>query len=257
MFPSFQRIVEQKELLTPEPEPSPQHLPPDASSSSSTLRVIDPLSALQKMSSSSKDESFDSIDMPLKTVKECMKRLEMQHQQNELELSAAASVLVQDNLRKNLRLDQLKPVYDEPIKKSSPLNVNVNFDQIRKDMSTVALDWDPWRSCSSCPCGTRFEITSTRSHCHCCGKIFCARCTDRLILLPGHRINTNNHKANKCKSSTTTITNLCNKPTTTASCTESSEGDVFESSDESSKVHSKGSKVNVCKSCHKLVLELE
>lgn len=170
----------------------------------------------------------------------------MQHQQHEIdEETEKQSNAVQDNLRKNLRLDQLKPVYDEPTKKSIRAKQSVNFDQIKTDIETVCLDWEPWRSCASCPCGTRFEITSTRSHCHCCGKIFCVRCTDRLIHLPGHRINTQP----PTKSSTT---NLCNK----TSNTESSEGDVFESSDESSKVL-KGSKVNVCKSCHKIVLEME
>lgn len=224
--------------------------PPDASSS--TLRIMnDPLSAFQTMSTSSKDDSFDSIDMPLKTVKECMKRLEMQQKQNELdeeEMQGSVQGSVQESLRKNLRLDQLKPVYDEPVVRKG--RESVNYDQIRKDMMTVSLDWDPWRSSSSCPCGTRFEITSTRSHCHSCGKIFCLRCTDRLILLPGHRISSNP----QLPLSNTTSTNLCNK----SSNTESSEGDVFESSQSETKnVLGKGSKVNVCKSCHKIVLEME
>lgn len=208
------------------------------------------------MSTSSKDDSFDSIDLPLKTVKECMKRLEMQHQQHELDEAAEEqqSNVVQDNLRKNLRLDQLKPVYDEPAKKGLQPRANVNYDQIKRDIETVALSWDPWRSCSSCSCGTRFEITSTRSHCHCCGKIFCVRCTDRLILLPGHRVNQiqsidPTEKSSKIK--------LCNSKVATNSTAESSEGDVFESTEsESSKVLGKGSKVNVCKSCHKTVLEM-
>ena len=154
----------------------------------------------------------------------------------------------------NLRLDQLKPVYDEPVKKGSQARPGINYDQIRKDMMTVSLDWDPWRSSSSCPCGTRFEITSTRSHCHACGKIFCVRCTDRLILLPGHRINTSHNQKSNSTKSNSTITNLCNK----TSNTESSEGDVFESSESETKhVLGKGSKVNVCKSCHKIVLEME
>ena len=165
-----------------------------------------------KLSSSSKgSSSFDSIDYPLKIVKQCMQRLETKQREDEEEASRQAvgdeSDLSSVNriAREKLRLDDLQIVYPEgrvnqcnaSTVESSAVQTKVKLpstttdvdeEQLRRDIDSVAVEWQSLRHAKECPCGYPFDQTSTRNHCYSCGSLFCARCIDRKIVLPGHVI---------------------------------------------------------------------
>lgn len=168
-----------------------------------------------KLSSSSKgSSSFDSIDYPLKIVKQCMQRLETKQREDEEEVRRQAVGdetdlnTVNRIARDKLRLDDLKVVYPEGrVNQCNPVtnastgesvfqskvklpSTSTDFDeqQLRRDIDSVAVEWQSLRHAKECPCGYPFDQASSRCHCYSCGSLFCARCIDRKIILPGHVI---------------------------------------------------------------------
>jgi len=58
--------------------------------------------------------------------------------------------------------------------------------EVIKDLDSVALDWKTLRNISECGCSTPFDHFSRKYHCRKCGDVFCIRCIDKQVILPGH-----------------------------------------------------------------------
>ncbi|KAI1299333.1 Myotubularin-related protein 6 [Halotydeus destructor] len=128
-----------------------------------------------------KKESFDSIDYPLKIVKECMERLELK----QLEESC-------DQLSNPLQPADPE-VFDKTSMRLTPLcdfreerTLSTGLSDMIKEVETVAISWESFRDSKECGCGYPFDQTTARFHCYSCGRIFCVRCIDRKTCLPGH-----------------------------------------------------------------------
>jgi len=151
--------------------------------------------------------------------------------------------------RDHLRLNDLKVVYPEGKHVQSHLKVEVEETQtkpeldeslMKKEVSSVAVDWESLRSSKECPCGFAFDQTTVRNHCYSCGRLHCLRCIDRKIILPGHVI---------CVGDEAEV--------------ESSSGssDVFESPGHVMKkkkeegIDMQNMRVPVCRTCYKMILE--
>lgn len=231
-----------------------------------------PSGSSKKLSSSSKgSSSFDSIDFPLKIVKQCMERLEIKQREDEekareeLEKQSLPSKLTATTVdshpldplsfesspsptppssrlaRENLRLNDLKIAYPEGRNVSSVTEKTAtnsvkkdDFDShlLRKDMLSVAVEWESLRSCQECVCGFPFSQRTPRNHCYSCGRLHCQRCIDRKILLPGHQVKDN-------------INNIDS----------SGSEDVFESPTIIPSAISETETVSVCRSCYKTLLD--
>lgn len=186
-------------------------------------------SNLTKLSDSSRgSSSFDSIDYPLKVVKECMQRLEAKAK---MEQEIAQKQGIQDvnydqpvsppsidqvapvtedplinpshSMRSKLRLDDLtvaykvderattvamKPSFVKSISSEGDENIKLDLNRLLSDIDTVAINWQSSRNIffTECSCGGQpFDLFAPKNHCYCCGKIYCARCTDRKLNLPG------------------------------------------------------------------------
>lgn len=128
-------------------------------------------------------KSFDSINSSLKIVEEVMQRLQMKHnlskQSNESDSSED-------------RLDDSRPEREGSRAKQPPVNdsrVDINLIELINCMQSVALDWQSVRrGTSKCVCGNAFEQTNNRtsSNCYCCGLVYCNRCIEKRVKLPGH-----------------------------------------------------------------------
>uniref|UniRef100_A0A0A9W4V3 phosphatidylinositol-3,5-bisphosphate 3-phosphatase n=1 Tax=Lygus hesperus TaxID=30085 RepID=A0A0A9W4V3_LYGHE len=57
---------------------------------------------------------------------------------------------------------------------------------ITEQITTLALDWKSFRNFDSCSCSTPFDHFTKKYHCWQCGDVFCTRCIDNHITLPGH-----------------------------------------------------------------------
>ncbi|XP_017868151.1 PREDICTED: myotubularin-related protein 6 isoform X3 [Drosophila arizonae] len=82
---------------------------------------------------------------------------------------------------------------DHPLKASnmSFANLSLNAEQtspqaLSEEISSVALDWKSMRNVTTCSCSTPFDQFSKKTHCWRCGEIFCERCIDKNVALPGH-----------------------------------------------------------------------
>ncbi|XP_030557838.1 myotubularin-related protein 6 isoform X3 [Drosophila novamexicana] len=82
---------------------------------------------------------------------------------------------------------------DHPLKASnmSFANLSLNAEQantqtLTEEISSVALDWKSMRNVTTCSCSTPFDQFSKKTHCWRCGEIFCERCIDKNVALPGH-----------------------------------------------------------------------
>lgn len=230
--------------------------------------MVDSRSGTKKLSDSSKgSSSFDSIDYPLKVVKQCMERLEIK-QREEMEFAMTSSVIERTTLaatdshpldgatpqppsrpdRDKLRLDDLRIVYPEGLR-GGPDNImtrstlanmpasdvrqrlpsleDLDEEQLKKEMESVAVEWESLRYVTECQCGFPFDQTTPRSHCYSCGKLHCVRCIDRKLVLPGH-----------------VTTSAGNDDTSSAS------SDVFESP-----TAEDAETVSVCRNCYKIILQ--
>lgn len=253
------------------------------------LTIKDKSTAAKLSDSSRGSSSFDSIDYPLKVVKECMQRLEskakyeqeqlekerssfdplgvIQSQNNKIDVQSFESETTSNSsqeLRSKLRLDDLKVAYKPdplsimPTKSSiSELSAttdggkNLKFDlnQLLRDIDSVALNWQSARNpfLTECPCGLPFDLFAPKNHCYCCGKIFCARCTDRKLNLPG--LATSNYDVTTDTSESDGSSDVFESPTSTLLGSSGQTGAdgyidpsyLFE--------------VPVCRLCYKLILE--
>lgn len=98
----------------------------------------------------------------------------------------------------NKKLSELQSAdHDHPLKSSdnycfSNLSVSdgnssiTEVDELTSEINSVALDWKSLRSATSCSCSTPFSQEMKKTHCWRCGEIFCNRCIDKSIPLPGH-----------------------------------------------------------------------
>ncbi|XP_016929607.2 phosphatidylinositol-3,5-bisphosphate 3-phosphatase MTMR6 isoform X1 [Drosophila suzukii] len=83
---------------------------------------------------------------------------------------------------------------DHPLKASnmSFANLSLNAEQssppqaLPEEINSVAVDWKPMRNVTTCSCSTPFDQFSKKTHCWRCGDIFCERCIDKNVALPGH-----------------------------------------------------------------------
>jgi len=92
-------------------------------------------------------------------------------------------------------------------------NLSLNAEQssppqaLPEEINSVAVDWKPMRNVTTCSCSTPFDqfskkvggsgrpnkqpnyiklLISEQTHCWRCGDIFCERCIDKNVALPGH-----------------------------------------------------------------------
>ncbi|XP_063232371.1 myotubularin-related protein 6 isoform X3 [Bacillus rossius redtenbacheri] len=59
-------------------------------------------------------------------------------------------------------------------------------DQLAEEVGSVALDWKSLRNIRECVCSSPFDHFSRKYHCWRCGEVFCLRCIDKHVALPGH-----------------------------------------------------------------------
>ena len=91
-------------------------------------------------------------------------------------------------------IDSPLKVVEESINRLERINIDGSLDndvfvsdaQLKSEMETVALDWQSLHSVKECNCSTPFEPFGTKINCHTCGQMFCVRCIDKRIPLPGH-----------------------------------------------------------------------
>ena len=60
------------------------------------------------------------------------------------------------------------------------------IEQLLLELQSVATDWKAFRNVKTCSCAMPLEHFVKKSHCWRCGSVFCARCIDRMMALPGH-----------------------------------------------------------------------
>lgn len=61
--------------------------------------------------------------------------------------------------------------------------------QLNRELNSVAVDWKGLRASTACACKTPFDQSTRKSNCWRCGDVFCARCINNTIALPGHDSN--------------------------------------------------------------------
>ncbi|CAG0918631.1 unnamed protein product [Notodromas monacha] len=61
----------------------------------------------------------------------------------------------------------------------------LSMEEMREELESVALDWKSFRNLPECPCSTPFDQNSMRYHCWSCGEVFCTRCINKHVALPG------------------------------------------------------------------------
>uniref|UniRef100_A0A182UBX8 phosphatidylinositol-3,5-bisphosphate 3-phosphatase n=1 Tax=Anopheles melas TaxID=34690 RepID=A0A182UBX8_9DIPT len=83
---------------------------------------------------------------------------------------------------------------DHPLKTSdfsfSNLSIseyNNEVEKVNDDINSVAVEWKSLRSVVNCPtCSIPFDQITKKNHCWKCGEVFCSRCIDKTLALPGH-----------------------------------------------------------------------
>ncbi|XP_013105153.1 myotubularin-related protein 6 isoform X2 [Stomoxys calcitrans] len=68
---------------------------------------------------------------------------------------------------------------------SLSLSDEVDPSTLNDEINSVAVDWKSMRNVTACSCSTPFDQFSKKTHCWKCGEIFCERCIDKSIPLPG------------------------------------------------------------------------
>ncbi|CAL8081785.1 unnamed protein product [Orchesella dallaii] len=61
-----------------------------------------------------------------------------------------------------------------------------NIDTLIDELESVAIEWKSVRGAKECPCSTPLDFATRKSHCWRCGEIYCSRCLDQWVTLPGH-----------------------------------------------------------------------
>lgn len=73
---------------------------------------------------------------------------------------------------------------------SAVLDQSDNIEvQLNRELNSVAVDWKGLRSSTACACKTPFDQFTRKSNCWRCGDVFCSRCINNTIALPGHDSN--------------------------------------------------------------------
>ncbi|XP_037506872.1 myotubularin-related protein 6 [Rhipicephalus sanguineus] len=60
------------------------------------------------------------------------------------------------------------------------------LQKLMEEFDSVAVDWKSFRNIKECPCSTPFDHFRRKFHCWSCGDVFCIRCIDKRLCLPGH-----------------------------------------------------------------------
>uniref|UniRef100_A0A1B0FPT2 phosphatidylinositol-3,5-bisphosphate 3-phosphatase n=1 Tax=Glossina morsitans morsitans TaxID=37546 RepID=A0A1B0FPT2_GLOMM len=81
---------------------------------------------------------------------------------------------------------------DHPLKPSgisfanlSQLSEDADPNGLTEEIDSVAVDWKSMRKVTVCSCSTPFDQFSKKTHCWKCGDVFCERCLDKNVPLPG------------------------------------------------------------------------
>ncbi|KAK4887660.1 hypothetical protein RN001_003931 [Aquatica leii] len=84
--------------------------------------------------------------------------------------------------------DDNHPLRADSKEKDKPVTVedSKGVQEIIGSLESVALDWKTLRNISECGCSTPFDHFSRKYHCRKCGDVFCIRCIDKRVILPGH-----------------------------------------------------------------------
>ncbi|KAK2184782.1 hypothetical protein NP493_253g03029 [Ridgeia piscesae] len=68
-----------------------------------------------------------------------------------------------------------------------PLDMdNLQIYHLLMELQSVAVEWKSFRKVQNCSCAMPFEHFTKKYHCWSCGDIYCTRCIDRMMALPGH-----------------------------------------------------------------------
>ncbi|KAF5300008.1 hypothetical protein FQR65_LT09264 [Abscondita terminalis] len=84
--------------------------------------------------------------------------------------------------------DDNHPLKAESKEKEASITVEntKGIEEVIGSLESVALDWKTLRNISECGCSTPFDHFSRKYHCRKCGDVFCVRCIDKQVILPGH-----------------------------------------------------------------------
>ena len=64
--------------------------------------------------------------------------------------------------------------------------MNGIIGDLNHSFDSVSLNWQSLQNVKECVCSAPLEPFTTKHHCYTCGNIFCIRCIDKRISLPGH-----------------------------------------------------------------------
>ncbi|KAK5644181.1 hypothetical protein RI129_008026 [Pyrocoelia pectoralis] len=90
---------------------------------------------------------------------------------------------------KNARLessDDNHPLKADLKEKDKSSADSKGVQEVMSSLESVALDWKTLRNISECGCSAPFDHFSRKYHCRKCGDVFCVRCIDKQVVLPGH-----------------------------------------------------------------------
>ncbi|RWS05441.1 Myotubularin-related protein 8-like protein [Dinothrombium tinctorium] len=118
-------------------------------------------------------------------VKECMERLQQQHDYNVAEkMRESEKEKHEEKIDDDIRASNGLSVEDENTCESPTSNDEIS--NLIQSMETVALYWQSFRDAKECHCSFVFDHSARRYHCWACGDIYCVRCMEKQIVLPGH-----------------------------------------------------------------------
>ena len=66
------------------------------------------------------------------------------------------------------------------------IDTNGAITELMAEFQSVGLNWQSLHSVKECLCSSPFEPFGAKLHCYTCGHLFCVRCIDKRIALPGH-----------------------------------------------------------------------
>ncbi|XP_055379652.1 myotubularin-related protein 6 isoform X2 [Condylostylus longicornis] len=92
----------------------------------------------------------------------------------------------------NKKMSELSSADDDHPLKSAEMSFSnlsmseVDPNRLAEEIDSVAVEWKSLRNVTTCPCSTPFDQFNKKNHCWKCGEVFCSRCIDKSISLPGH-----------------------------------------------------------------------
>jgi len=83
--------------------------------------------------------------------------------------------------------------------------------KIDEELRSVAVDWSSLRKSVNCSCNVPSDYSTRKFQCWSCGSVFCQRCLDKQLALPGHG---NKHSVTVCRACFKQLTKSASLDTT-------------------------------------------